>query len=411
MRLRFKMMLTIIFILILGCSFIGVGYLFYTKVIHDDTIVIADGNITINFLNGNEFSATEDKTLQFSVTNNGRDQASYYIQISDVKGNTDTITYEIISTDSNVEVSSNLKSEIVSNYITIDGNKTDNYTVAFKTDGNEAYSGKIIVGVKQEENTTLADIILKNNEVKKETLSKIGESATNDEGLIESKGDLGTAYYFRGNVSNNYVTFAGHNWRIVKINGDGSIKLVLDAITDVLSKYYEDNNYSFAESKIYESLENWYNINLANYSDYIASYKFCNDLLYDNDSNTYQAYNRIITDNIPIFMCIGDTGVSKIGLLTADEVMLAGASINENKDYYLYNSSIETDYFTMTSAKSDNSYYPFAVGINGALKTDTSGTVFRGVRPVINIIHNINVTGDGTKENPYVIDIDKKEGE
>jgi len=34
-------------------------------------------------------------------------------------------------------------------------------------------------------------------------------------------------------------------------------------------------------------------------------------------------------------MCIGDTGVSKIGLLTADEVMLAGASINENKDYYL----------------------------------------------------------------------------
>jgi len=83
----------------------------------------------------------------------------------------------------------------------------------------------------------------------------------------------------------------------------------------------------------------------------------------------------------------------------------------ENKDYYLYNSSIETDYFTMTSAKSDNSYYPFAVGINGALKTDTSGTVFRGVRPVINIIHNINVTGDGTKENPYVIDIDKKEGE
>jgi len=248
MRLRFKMMLTIIFILILGCSFIGVGYLFYTKVIHDDTIVIADGNITINFLNGNEFSATEDKTLQFSVTNNGRDQASYYIQISDVKGNTDTITYEIISTDSNVEVSSNLKSEIVSNYITIDGNKTDNYTVAFKTDGNEAYSGKIIVGVKQEENTTLADIILKNNEVKKETLSKIGESATNDEGLIESKGDLGTAYYFRGNVSNNYVTFAGHNWRIVKINGDGSIKLVLDAITDVLSKYYEDNNYNFSKT-------------------------------------------------------------------------------------------------------------------------------------------------------------------
>ena len=38
----------------------------------------------------------------------------------------------------------------------------------------------------------------------------------------------GTSYYYRGNVTNNYVDFAGYYWRIVRINGDGSIRLIYD---------------------------------------------------------------------------------------------------------------------------------------------------------------------------------------
>ena len=40
--------------------------------------------------------------------------------------------------------------------------------------------------------------------------------------------DYGTSYYFRGNVTNNYVTFASMCWRIVRIKGNGSIKLILE---------------------------------------------------------------------------------------------------------------------------------------------------------------------------------------
>ena len=45
--------------------------------------------------------------------------------------------------------------------------------------------------------------------------------------LASAEDDYGTSYYFRGAVKNNYVKFANKCWRIVRITGDGSVKLVL----------------------------------------------------------------------------------------------------------------------------------------------------------------------------------------
>ena len=52
--------------------------------------------------------------------------------------------------------------------------------------------------------------------------------ATADEGMYKVEDDLGMSYYFRGAVENNYVKFAGYWWRIVRINGNGSIRLIYD---------------------------------------------------------------------------------------------------------------------------------------------------------------------------------------
>ena len=40
--------------------------------------------------------------------------------------------------------------------------------------------------------------------------------------------DYGNSYYYRGNVTDNYVDFAGMCWKAVRISGDGSIKLILE---------------------------------------------------------------------------------------------------------------------------------------------------------------------------------------
>ena len=56
----------------------------------------------------------------------------------------------------------------------------------------------------------------------------ISSGSTSNEAVMSlTPDDYGISYYFRGNVQNNFVSFAGMCWRIVRITGDGAIKLTL----------------------------------------------------------------------------------------------------------------------------------------------------------------------------------------
>ena len=52
------------------------------------------------------------------------------------------------------------------------------------------------------------------------------KTATTDEGLFMVEDDEGESYYYRGAVKNNYVSFAGFIWRIIRHNGDDSIRMI-----------------------------------------------------------------------------------------------------------------------------------------------------------------------------------------
>ncbi|HIU11980.1 MAG TPA: hypothetical protein IAB65_04690, partial [Candidatus Onthocola stercorigallinarum] len=300
MRLRFKSVLAFIFILIIATSAIGVGYLFYSEVI-DTSDIFVDGDITVNFLNGSEFTLDGDATLSFSVTNNSAEEKYYYIQFSDVYA--DDVDY--VLTSETLEITNKLKSDIITNQVAIAGNETVNYTLALNSNQSSEYSGKIQVGVRNNEENTFSDVILSNNPVNGTTLSNIGDNATENEGLLSMEDDLGTSYYFRGTVTNNNVSFAGFNWKIVRINGDGSVKLVLDGIIEEIGSYY-DNEFGFAQSTALEILNRFYETELVNHSNYIASYKFCNDTILETDNTTFSAYNRTVVNKIPTFVCLGE---------------------------------------------------------------------------------------------------------
>ena len=129
-------------------------------------------------------------------------------------------------------------------------------------------------------------------------------SGENERVLNNAPDDYGTSYYFRGNVLDNYVTFADKIWRIVRINGDGSVRLVLDdvakysngTVIGISSNNYNDNAYigymyGTAGSTTYDAthenkndsdtkiaVDKWYEDNLkTNYADYLADTLFCND--------------------------------------------------------------------------------------------------------------------------------------
>ncbi len=54
------------------------------------------------------------------------------------------------------------------------------------------------------------------------------KSATTDEGVFALEDDYGMSYYYRGAVENNYLKFGDFWWRIIRINGDGSLRIIYD---------------------------------------------------------------------------------------------------------------------------------------------------------------------------------------
>ena len=89
---------------------------------------------------------------------------------------------------------------------------------------------------------TLSDcmLVMNNHETSVETAKQnitnkgtpdFSKTATTDEGLFMAEDDEGASYYYRGAVKNNYVSFAGFTWRIIRRNGDGSIRMIYSGKT------------------------------------------------------------------------------------------------------------------------------------------------------------------------------------
>jgi len=276
--------------------------------------------------------------------------------------------------------------------------------------------------------------------------------------LYTDTDDQGTTYYFSGDGSqmNNWVSYAGKLWRIIRINGNGSVRLLyagdgMDATdigTSAFNSTYNDPMYvgwrygtsgSLAsnrtnenKSTIYGVVENWYNglTNVdRNYLDSEAIY--CNDRSLANgysysvsDYFSYDTYMRLSPTNAsPIFNCTNAsdkfTGTNSIpvGLMTADEVSFAGGKISSPSPmayYYLAkdgNSSITgtNHWWTMSPLHSGGSgglsYVAFVRG------SDSPGTMHPItaysrliVRPVVSLKAEVIVTdGDGSANNPYTV--------
>ena len=60
---------------------------------------------------------------------------------------------------------------------------------------------------------------------------KIASTLRSEQGLYAIEDDYGTSYIYRGNVENNNVYFGGFYWKIIRMNGDGSIRLIYNGTT------------------------------------------------------------------------------------------------------------------------------------------------------------------------------------
>ena len=286
----------------------------------------------------------------------------------------------------------------------------------------------------------------------------------------------GKSYYYTGDTSlvevNNWLQFAGFYWRIIRINGDGTIRVIYQGATANTtgtetqigtsafnssrnnnmyvgymygsnSSNYNTTHSNSNSSTIKSVLDNWYSTYIENeqsnihYEQYIdGNAGFCGDRTPSTSNSSsngsggtgirdtyYGAYIRLVSNNNPSLQCnsrdiyttsdsnIGNKSLQyPIGLVTADEVVLAGGGPNVwDYNYYLYTGQ---NYWTM-SPDSYDSYSSYGASVFLVYNDDYLGagpTLLGqfvnssfGVRPVINLRSDVQITGTGSQTDPFVV--------
>ena len=340
--------------------FIGATYAFFTAGMSSETstTVRADaGTMKITYDGGKDINLAgiypkDDvwATKTITVTgNNTTDAEMYYKLTLVVDSNTfktdDPLQYELVSTNTstNGEIIPNIsKTDITGTSIELGSGKfakanNAKHTYELKiyypkkatsqnTNQGAAFSAHVeITSAKAPKtNGKLSELVLYNNEVKTPITTPGAAISTASEALLASaEDDYGTSYYFRGAVTNNYVEFANKCWRIVRVEGDGSVKLILhndnptgaanpcdaannstsaafarysdETYKSAFNEKYNDNAYvgfkygtpgsstyeathaNTNKSTILTNLETWYTNNLKTYESVIDDNVWCND--------------------------------------------------------------------------------------------------------------------------------------
>ena len=353
-------------------------------------------------------------------------------------------------------------------YCTVDGVNKDNNARLYTNDNGEHVIANLQKKSKcylyfDEYVQPIKDVLLSYypTVLTRTDFSKVYTTKTANTVFVASDND-GTTYYFAGAATDNWVYFAGFYWRIIRINGDGSIRLIYQGTSATATgnntqtgtsafnssmannmhvgfMYTEGNVHgNGTSSTIKEVLDQWYQDNLLeehnNYIDINAG--FCGDRTPStSDSNSnglggtwstttyYGAYIRLYANKEPTFECLNEDDlytigssnkgnralIYPIGLITADEIAFAGGVYNlTNKDYYLYTGSY---YWTMSPFKFISTFSQASVFVLTSSSAIIDGWFFDttvnntyGVRPVINLKADVTISsGNGTSSTPFVI--------
>jgi len=316
-----------------------------------------------------------------------------------------------------------------------------------------SFKGQLRVEAIQSKDKSLYKIIAKkavlDNQASEFVSSATGinfgeiSSDTNGKGIYtfaSTKDDKYPVHYYRGDVKDNNVKFAGLCWKIVRTTETGGVKLIYNGSPDEsgqctnttgektqigTSAFNKINNAleyvgymvnNTTDSTIKGVIDNWYQNNMTDYTEKLEDTIWCNDRNFRSAGSTYfNSYDRAYTTHKPSVGCANDddkfTVSSSNGngsltyptaLLTGDEIMLAGGLTGtENSSYYLYTK----EYWLSLSPSTFNGHYAYHLIMynSGTLNSSNVSGVY-GVRPSISLAPNIKyASGKGTMEKPFEI--------
>lgn len=209
-------------------------------------------------------------------------------------------------------------------------------------------------------------------------------------GLVVSKNKLvgsgdglhrdSDGYYFKGDVTSNYVSFGNRLFRVLRINNDNTVKLVSN---DLVSSFMwgEESSYEFSNLKYWlnateEANSGVYYNSLPNPEKFLVKTSYREDILDDGkvkaSKNSYSDY---------------------VTTLSVSDYVLA-----DGKKGYLKNNKL---FYLLGLTKDKENLY---VDEDGSVKNCDSLEGY-GIRAVITLKKDLVVaSGDGSFDRPFVVD-------
>lgn len=353
------------------------------------------------------YPMTDEKGLStdvysVTITNTCGSYATYNLNLTELNDSTLSADYLKIAVNGNISLlSSNSKIEtdtsianakstytIASGGLSKDESITYNfqewmdYNTTEAQGYNKVHKCKLTVD-SVAANTPLLASVIKNRVV------------TTGDGVYTSSGYQGkTIYDYKGSDPNNYLKINDLNFRILKINEDGSIRIV--GSKAVGPSFYSNVNEptyladsSLSVGFLHSSLVNWYNSNIVNNNleSYFVNGDYCNDTSYGARLRRAQGNQ---TQNCPV------TPLKlNIGVISIDEYDLAGGSSS-----YLKGNS---NFWTMTPYSDTDVYYVAYNSGSPKVANRSANSANTSAYPVINLRADVQVRGDGSASNPFTL--------
>ena len=435
--------ISVIIVAILAIGIIGTSYALYMDVDTDTNYQLINiGDLAVSFNNGENTIELEnmmpmdndialeqkDNLFSFYIYNKGTYIANYDIKLVPGDENEidiDYINYQFcidnLSSYEDINTLSNTKDNII--YTDeLNAKKTNDVSNPsayyflrvwvnnkYKSSEKKKISLKVEIEIKNAKGTinnknTLAGNILSNNNIKiNDSKPLLFQKENKEVGLYKINDNYGISYYFRGLSSYNYLNFANMCFRIVRINGDGGIKIVLEDKDNICENsninYIVNNLEEFQNNKLNDYLDKlnniWY-VDNELYSDELG-----NNLISDENISSYyyKSYINIIKNKIDNLI-YNTEKETYVGSLSSDEIILAGSSLNDTNNNYLNN---KENYFLINNSNYNNGImYQYAI-VDGIIKEVNKNELIN-YRPSIilkkDILYN---SGNGSKIKPYTI--------
>ena len=273
------------------------------------------------------------------------------------------------------------------------------------------YYSKQNVKIK-EEAMTVNGLVVQNNGIAKENTDGLHQDAD--------------GYYFKGNVTNNYVMFENRLFRIMRVNNDDTVKLVSEGFASSFmwgegANYKDSNVRNWLEKTDVEHSGVYYDT-IVNLKEKLKKTEYSEDILKDGKIITLEEFNKEKEEE--------KEKVKETEETTEEEKEESKEEKKEEKKATKKEETKEEvkkdkDYVTILTVKDytlangmssylNNGKMFFLLGLNednenlyveedGSIQS-TDSLAGYGIRPVITLKKNTEVvSGSGTKEDPYVV--------